>query len=564
MFDAVSEIKSRLDIIDVISSYIKLQKAGANFRAPCPFHQEKDPSFIVSPAKQIWHCFGSCDTGGDMFKFVMQIEGIEFREALHILSARAGVELKKQNPKIYNERIRLQQINEWAAKFFEKSLEVSPKGKNAFKYLKNRGLTQESIKKFRLGYALDNWHALENFLNNKNYKNTETQKAGLIVTKDNGQAFDRFRNRIMFPICDISGRVVAFTGRVMPGSDDKMGKYVNSPETPLYNKSSIIYGLDKAKIAMRKQDKCIITEGNLDVIMAHQAKTENTIACSGTALTEMQINIIKRYTENILLNFDMDQAGINATRKSIDLALEHELNIKIISLPKGQKDAADCIKHNPKDWLKAVKNAMPIMNFYFASTFQNMPKKLKIEHKKESARILLPIIGKIKNPIEKAHWLGELAIRLEVDEKVLAEAINNVSDQRKNTPWRAPKETSQTNNQLSQNNKTAKRLAGYLLKYPKYSKILKDHNIKNSKALDKILKQNNKEQLIFKIEQENIQNPKAEIIKMILFFKKQKIEKKLKKMSLLIKKAQKNKDKKQAEKLIKKASNLSQELAGCY
>lgn len=556
MFDPVSEIKSRLDIVDVISSYIKLQKAGANFRAPCPFHKEKDPSFIVSPAKQIWHCFGSCSTGGDMFKFVMQIEGIEFKEALHILANRAGIELQKQDPRIYNERIRLQQINQWAAKFWEKCLDVSPKGKNAFKYLKERGLNNESIKKFRLGHAPDKWHALENFLKNKKYNNQEIQKAGLIIIKDSGQAFDRFRNRIMFPICDISARVIAFTGRVMPGSDDKMGKYINSPETLLYNKSSIIYGLDKAKTEIRKQDQCIIAEGNLDVIMAHQAGTENTIACSGTALTEVQLNIIKRYTQNILLNFDMDEAGINATKKSIDMALAHGMNIKIIRLKK-YKDAADCIKHNAKEWLMAVKNAMPIMEFYFQSTFQNMPKKLKVEHKKESAKILLPIIKRIKDPIERAHWLNDLANRLEVDEKVLAQAIAEIPRQN------SVKAVNQLPKKLPEQNKIIERLAGYLLKYPKYSKLLKKYSLKNQE-LDQILKQAEPEQLIFKIEQENIQDPENEIRKMILFLRKQEIEQKLKKISFLIKKAQKNKHRKQIKKLIEKAKKLSQELSHCY
>jgi DNA primase len=423
----IYEIKNRLDILEVISSYIKLQKAGVNYRAVCPFHSEKKPSFFVSPVRQIWHCFG-CGIGGDIFKFVMQIEGVEFGDALRILAQRAGVELKKQTPeydKWRSERERLYEICEWATKFFEKQLKESLIGKESKKYLLSRGISEESIKKWRIGYAPDVWQGLSDFLNSRGYRKEEIGKAGLALTSEQGSFYDRFRGRIIFPIFDLNSQIVGFGGRVFKEKDKaEIAKYVNTPNTILYDKSRILYGLDSAKVEIRKKDNCILVEGYTDTIMCHQAGSVNVVATSGTALTPYQLKILKRYTENLTLGFDMDVAGDTATKRGIDLAQNQGFNIKIIRLPEG-KDAADIILKNPKEWEKAIGGAKSILDFYFESAFSQKDPKTP-EGKREISKILLPIIKRIPNQIERFFWIQKLAKELEVKEENIIEELKKV------------------------------------------------------------------------------------------------------------------------------------------
>jgi len=401
--DPINEIKNRLDVVDVISGYIKLQKAGANFKSQCPFHSEKDPSFIVSPAKQIWHCFGACDEGGDIFKFIMKMEGLEFPDTLRLLADKAGVVLKKQDPKLRTERQKLYNFHERSADYFERCLDAHESAK---KYLKKRKINKKTIKEFRIGYAP---------------QNTKTLK--------------QFQNRIIFPICDLNSQVVGFTARIFDvgatpvvAQKKRAGtrpaptgpKYINSPESLIYKKSLILYGLDKAKQEIRKKDFCILVEGNIDVMMSHQAGVKNTIACSGSAFSIEQLKIIKRYTNNLFLAFDSDEAGSKATKKTIDLAIAQSMNVKIIILK--HKDPADLIAKDPKEWQKAIKQAKPIMQYYFDDVFEKFDSQ-KIEHKKEIAKILLPIIKRIPNKIEQMHWLQELGRKINIDEKILLEAI---------------------------------------------------------------------------------------------------------------------------------------------
>lgn len=427
MLSPIDEIKERLDVVEVVGSYIKLQKTGANYRGVCPFHAEKKPSFFVSPSRQMWHCFG-CAKGGDIFAFVKEVEGVEFGDALRILARKAGVELKKQTPemeKYQTERQRLGEVCDLATRFFEKQMNESRSGEAAKKYILDRGITEESIKKWRIGYAPDVWQSLSEFLASRNYKKQEIEKSGLGLTSEKGSFYDRFRGRIIFPILDANSQVVGYGGRVFKDKDKaEVAKYVNTPNTMLYDKSRILYGLDKAKVEIRKKDSCILVEGYTDAIMANQAGTLNVVATSGTALTPYQLKILKRYTENLILGFDMDVAGDTATKRGIDLAQSMGFNIKVLRLPEG-KDAAEIISKNPKEWEQALSEPKSIMDFYFESAFKNRNEK-DPEAKKEISRILLPVIKRIPNKIVQSHWVNELARKLGAREEVIEEEMKKV------------------------------------------------------------------------------------------------------------------------------------------
>jgi DNA primase len=466
----VEEIKNRLDIVEVIGSYLKLQKAGANFRAICPFHSEKKPSFFVSPSRQTWHCFGGCGEGGDIFKFIMKIEGVEFGDALRILAQKAGVELKKQDPKIITERTRLYEICELACKFFERQLEESAAGKEAEKYLLERKITKESIKKWRVGYAPDSWQGLSDFLTSRGYKKEEIQKAGLGLTSQKGSFFDRFRARIMFPVFDLNSQPVGFGGRVF-NSDDP-AKYVNTPNTPLYDKSRILYGLDKAKLEIRKKDACILVEGYVDAIMCSQAGYENVAAVSGTALTADQLRILKRYSDNLLTAFDMDLAGDSATKRGIELAQSLGFNIKVLVM-NGGKDPADIIAQDPKDWEKVMADAKSILQFYFETTFSKFDSKTP-EGKREISKVLLPVIKVIPNKIERAYWIQLLAGKLGVREETVEEALKDVkSVQVSRISEEAPAKPTE---KKTRKQALAERIVSLILKDPDNLEFLKEHH----------------------------------------------------------------------------------------
>ncbi|MBU4204669.1 DNA primase [Patescibacteria group bacterium] len=428
MFNSqVEEIKNRLNIVEVIGGYIKLKKAGANHRGVCPFHSEKKPSFFVSPARQIWHCFG-CGLGGDIFGFIKQIEGVEFGDALRILAQKAGIELKKQDPELRTARQRLYEICELACLFFEAQLKSSVVGQEAKKYLLSRGIKEESIKKWRLGYSPEVWQGLSDFLVSKGYDREEIEKAGLAIKSEKSQGFyDRFRGRIMFPVFDLNSQVIGFGARVFKKvqGEEEIAKYINTPQTLLYDKSQTLYGLNYSKVVIRKQAQCVITEGYTDVIMAHQAGFENTVAVSGTALTSYHLNILKRYSENLVLAFDMDIAGDSATKRGIDLAQGQGFGIKIIKRSAANSDPADVILENPANWEKAVKEARSILDFYFDSALSSYDKNTP-EGKKEIGKILLPVIKRIPNKIEQSFWVQKLSSTLSVREDVILEELKKV------------------------------------------------------------------------------------------------------------------------------------------
>ncbi|MDD3487526.1 MAG: DNA primase [Candidatus Moranbacteria bacterium] len=430
----IEEIKNRLNITDVVGEYIRLTKAGSNWKALCPFHNEKSPSFMVSEERGSWHCFG-CGKGGDVFSFVMEIEGVEFREALERLAQKAGVELKRtanSEQRTANSRSKevLYNILELATKWYEKNLWEGKGKEKALPYLRERGLTDASIRKFRLGYAPDGWRNMLEFLTKREYAIEDISKTGLLVEKNPGsdtqntrykiqdtKYYDRFRDRIMFPIQDLFGRVAGYSARVAPGGDEKNAKYVNTPQTALYDKSRILYGLNFAKVEIKKKNEVILVEGNMDVIATHQHGFENTVAVSGTALTDEQVKILKRYGENIKMGFDMDAAGQTAARRSIRTCLEGELNVKIIQLGSG-KDAAESLKEDPEIWKTAVEKAQGIMEYYFSETFSRYDAK-DPTGKKKIAQELLNAIKDIANPIEQHHWIKILAEKIGTEEKIL-------------------------------------------------------------------------------------------------------------------------------------------------
>ena len=438
MDSQIEEIKNKLNVIDVVGSYLKLTKTGINYRGVCPFHKEKSPSFFVSPTRQMWHCFG-CGAGSSIFDFVMKIEGVEFGDALRILAAKAGVQLKRENVELRTERQRLYEICNLACLFFEKQLDGSAIGKEAKEYLLKRGITAESIGKWRLGYSPDTWNGLTDFLIGKGYDRQEIIKAGLAIEKERNKAdsYDRFRGRLMFPVFDANGQVVGFGGRVFKQADQKeIAKYINSPQTLIYDKSGLLYGLNHAKLSIRKQNRCVVTEGYTDVIMCHQAGFENTVASSGTALTSQHLLILKRYSENLILAFDMDVAGDSATKRGINGAQEQGFNIKIIeSYGDSDKkyDPADIILKDPKIWEESVAKSKSIMDYYVDSAFAHFDKSTP-EGKKEIGSIVLPAIKRLQNKIEQSFWVQKLSQKLDIKEEAILEELAKVKVQPSHAP----------------------------------------------------------------------------------------------------------------------------------
>ncbi len=445
---SVNEIKDRLEIVDVISGYIKLNKAGRNFKALCPFHNEKSPSFMVNPERQIWHCFG-CGEGGDIFSFVMKMDGLEFPEALKILAEKAGVEIKKSDFRVNGQRNQILDILETAADFYQETLNESGEGKNAIEYLRDRGMSEESIKEWRIGFSPDGWRGTMEHLLKRGFKPADIFAAGLAIDKTNNQGqgssvsaeqryYDRFRGRVMFPIFDITGHVIGFGARIFSAERKESGKaterndaakYINTPQTAVYNKSRVLYGLDKAKSTIAKADFCILVEGYTDVIASRQAGIKNVVSSSGTALTIEQLRLMKRYTDNLVIAYDMDLAGTGATRRGIELALEEGFNIKVPRLPNDQ-DPADCIKDNPDIWIEAIKNKKPIMDYYFEDAFSRFNEK-EISGKKNIYNFLVPVLAKITNLVERDVYRKKLSAMLDIDEKDLLEEIKKIKPEKK-------------------------------------------------------------------------------------------------------------------------------------
>lgn len=409
------EIKRRLNIVDVVGDYVKLQKTGANFRARCPFHAEKTPSFFISPERQIWHCFGSCGLGGDMFRFLMEVEGIEFREALEILAKRAGVQLQRFNPTVENKKTTLLRINEESSLFFQKALLKTEGGEKALQYIEKRGISKSSQDTFHLGYGPSSWRALNSFLQKEGFSKSDIVATGLAIQNDQGALYDRFRARLMFPIFSLTGQIVGFSARTL-GKDVKEAKYINTPQTLVYDKSRELYGLYQAKAGIKENDEVIVMEGNVDVILSHQAGVMHAVAPCGTSLTPRHLETIAHYTKNIILSFDNDDAGQKASLRSFELTQPKGFNLYLLSLP-GSKDPADIVfQQGPEAWQKESKKRRHFME-YLWDTLTHKYDLTKIEGKKLMAETIFHFLRLISHEIEQMHWLTEFAKRLGVREE---------------------------------------------------------------------------------------------------------------------------------------------------
>lgn len=431
--DELEQIRQKIDIVSLINEYVPLKKAGRNFKALCPFHSEKTPSFIVSPERQIWHCFGSCQTGGDIFTFLMKYENLEFPEALKILAKRAGVTLRDYRPTETSRlKEKLYEINHLASEFYHYLLTSHRVGKRALDYALSRGISQKSIETFSLGYAPNLWDGLIKFLvGKKGYKIEDLNRAGLVIKSEDSGYFDRFRGRLMFSLRDYRGNVVGFAGRLLPEEEEKRkeGKYINSPETPVYKKGDVLYGLEITREAIKKERKAVIVEGEIDAILSFQVGVSNVVAIKGSALTEGQVNLIKRYTENLILALDTDLAGDSAARRGIEIAENAGLNIKVVELSFG-KDPADCAFKSPLLWKKSVKNAIPVFDYLLSSAVKRFDKNTA-EGKTKIVQEFLASLARIDNEIIKGHYLKKLALEIDVSLEAVAVELAKIIKKQK-------------------------------------------------------------------------------------------------------------------------------------
>ncbi len=423
MSEQTELIKERLDIADVIGEYLPLKQAGQSLKGLCPFHQEKTPSFNVSRARGTWHCFG-CGEGGDVFTFVQKIEGLDFPATLKMLAERAGVELPKfAREASTNHRQRLFDVLATATRFYQQILLHKP-GEKARHYLTERGVTPATMEEFQLGYAPLAWDSIQKALVSKGYTVNELQEVGLVSVNDRGKVYDRFRGRIIYPIADVQGRIVAFGARIVPWhAKGDEGKYVNSPETALYEKRRVVYNLQRAKQALRHNQPCIVVEGYMDVIMLEQAGVHNVVASSGTAFTADQIQQIARFSKTLHFSFDADSAGWKATLSATQAALSAGMRVATVVVPKGKgKDAADLVLQEGK---KAAEYFTHTSSLTTLLLEQLTSGDATIEQG-EQLQALLPLVAQVTNPIQQGEMVQEIASALHVPETTIRTQIGNI------------------------------------------------------------------------------------------------------------------------------------------
>lgn len=446
----IDEVKDRLDIVEVISSYIPLQKSGRNHKALCPFHSEKTPSFVVFPDSQRWHCFGACSEGGDIFTFVMKREGWDFRTALEELARRAGVELRPRSPaqvEAEEEDDRLRKVLDAAAQYFHHLLRHAPEAKAARAYVAKRGLDDDTVERFLVGYSLPGWDRMRAHMTERGFTVEGLVKVGLLVEREDGSGtYDRFRDRLMIPIRDAQGRTIGFGARTL--DPEGMPKYINSPQTTLFDKSRTLFGLDLARQTIRREDQVVIVEGYMDVMQAHQAGFANVIAQMGTALTESQLRQLQRYSKHLVLALDPDTAGIQATLRGVEVAREalaqewepvfdprglvgHEArlgaDIRILQLPRGQ-DPDDLIRDDKERWVSLVNGAVPVVDFYLQILLDGLDLN-DTKAKSQVVDTLLPVLRAIANPVERQDYVQKVARALRVDARAVQSRLRSAEQQ---------------------------------------------------------------------------------------------------------------------------------------
>jgi len=423
----IDEVKQRTDIVEVISQYAALKKAGRTFRALCPFHSEKHPSFFVYPEQQSWHCFGACNTGGDVFSFIMKKENIDFGEALHLLAQKAGVTIPSRfEPETGKEESeRFYQLNQAADQYFYNLLLNSPAGERARKYVASRGFSAKTVTDFQLGFSPNSWDALKQYLMERDYTESELLTVGLVIEAEGGNTHDRFRNRLMFPINDNRGRIVGFGARVL---DDSLPKYVNSPQTSIFDKSGCLYGINLAAAAIRQQDLVVIVEGYMDVITAHQNGFSNVVASMGTSVTERQINTLKRLSKNMVFALDADAAGEEATLRGVGYENILDAEVKVIIMPEG-KDPDNVIKEDTQAWQKLLEEALPIVDY----TFNVITSELDLNTargKSLAVEKLGSIVDGMKDTVRRVHYMQKLARIADIGLRDLESAIGRMKSSR--------------------------------------------------------------------------------------------------------------------------------------
>lgn len=425
------ELRNQADILRVIGDYVSLKKKGNNYWACCPFHNEKTPSFSVNPSKGLFKCFG-CGKGGDAITFVMEIEGAPFPEAVKTVADKCGITVPvvADDRQDYEERDRqradLQQLNVWATEFFEQNLTETAEGRRALAYLDQRGITDATRQQFRLGYAPNSWDAMSSFLTSRGASRTQIERSGLVTLKESGGFYDRFRGRLMFPICDTQSRVVAFGGRIIGEGEPK---YLNSPETALYTKGQHLFGLNYSRDSIRNRDFAILVEGYLDFLIPFQEGVRNLVASLGTALTDNQVRLLGRYTRRIVVNFDPDSAGVAATKRSLELLLGEGFKVNVLTLP-DNLDPDEFIRERGADgYMKLLKNSQAFLD-YIVDQAVGSNDQTRPTGKVETINAILPYLKLVKDRIERAEHFARIADRLKIDSKLIRQEFKKAVDTR--------------------------------------------------------------------------------------------------------------------------------------
>lgn len=566
MASDVERIKDKLPIEEVVGAYVKLERSGGRLKGRCPFHNERTPSFFVSPERGSYYCFG-CGVKGDIFTFVQEFEGLDFVGALKTLASRAGIELTNEprvNAAAKSEKEALYEILERATLYYQKQL---AERKDVIEYLKGRGMTIATIKSWRIGFAPDSWRALSEALIGKGYDQALIEKAGLSKPSEKNpkERYDRFRSRVMFPLMDISGRVVGFTGRIY-GDDKEAAKYLNSPETPLFDKSSFLYGFDKAKLAIRQKNQAILVEGQMDLIMSHQAGVANAVAVSGTALSEKHIDTLKRFADELVLAFDADNAGEKASDRAWQMALGKGLELKVCSI-EGGKDPADLVKEDPDLWIKALAKNKHIVE-------QKIEKAEKISDDRARAKyveeIVLPYVAVIDRPLEQQYFINMIQMRAGIDLNAINKSLKSIQLMREHTVDDGPAEKK---HRYDRADLIERKVASLLVWLPGHQaalpglvpadleKQVKEASGPRAELVLSLAKQE-KDELLFEAEAsfEGAANLAAEVKDLVRSLEEESLKKQLSGIMISLRRAEEAKDTKKVAELLQATQELSNRL----